>query len=234
MTTSSSQIIQPLASKTLATVSDLPCDRSPRSPHSAVAGCRRASPFPPRWATAAAVVITAQWRAMTAAAMAMSGPGGVGRGSPRAAKAAISSTVIVIDSLSATTVGIGSSTAASRSAAMTLTASIIAIGYLGTASGSGLTVPLTTRMGTIAGGCDGRPSSPEVHIGGVATTLAWGITNHPVLPQSLSLEWSSPLGASLARRRLRSASCLGRIRGAISSCQQETGCAVGAAQPDPC
>src|SRR5215475_7015775 len=108
-------------------------------------------------ATVAMLAIPAQWHGATAAATAMSGPEGVSRGSPRAAKAAISSTVIVIDSLSVTTVGIGSSTAASQSAAMTLTASIIAIGYLGTASGFGSTAPITTPT-TIAGGYADRPS----------------------------------------------------------------------------
>ena len=127
-----------------------------------------------RAVTAAAMAITAQWRAMTAAATAMPGPGGVDQGSPRAARVAISSTVIVIDSLSVTTVGIGSSTAASRTEATTLTASIIGIGYLGTASGSGPTAPITTPT-TIAGGYADRPSLRGARIGGAAITTASAI-----------------------------------------------------------
>ena len=116
--------------------------------------------------------ITAQWRGMTAAALL--GPGEVDRGSQKAARVAVSSTVIVIDSLSVTTVGIGSSTAALRSGTMTLTASIIGIGYLGTASGFGSTAPITTPT-TIAGGYADRPSLRGARIGGAAITTASAI-----------------------------------------------------------
>jgi hypothetical protein len=74
--------------------------------------------------------------------------------------------------LSAMTGGNGSSTAASRSGATTSTTSTIATGYLGMASGSGLTVPVTTTMGRIAGGYAVRPSSPAAPIGGLGTTRA--------------------------------------------------------------
>jgi hypothetical protein len=130
--------------------------------------------IPAQWrgATAAAMGITAQWRGMTAAALL--GPGEVDRGSQKAARVAVSSTVIVIDSLSVTTVGIGSSTAALRSGTMTLTASIIGIGYLGTASGFGSTAPITTPT-TIAGGYADRPSLRGARIGGAAITTASAI-----------------------------------------------------------
>ena len=57
--------------------------------------------------------------------------------------------MIMIDSLSAMTGGNGSSTAASRSGATTSTTSTIATGYLGMASGSGLTVPVTAALGRL-------------------------------------------------------------------------------------
>ena len=130
--------------------------------------------IPAQWrgATAAAMAITAQWRAVTAAALL--GPGEVDRGSQKAARVAVSSMVIVIDSLSVTTVGIGSSIAGLRTEATTLTASIIGIGYLGTASGSGPPAPITTPT-TIAGGYADRPSLRGARIGGAAITTASAI-----------------------------------------------------------
>jgi hypothetical protein len=125
-----------------------------------------------RAVTAAAMAITAQWRGMTAAALL--GPGEVDRGSQKAARVAVSSMVIVIDSLSVTTVGIGSSIAGSRTEATTLTASIIGTGYLGTVSGSGSTAPITTPT-TIAGGYADRPSLRGARIGGAAITTASAI-----------------------------------------------------------
>jgi hypothetical protein len=131
-----------------------------------------------------AVAITAQWRAVTAAALL--GPGEVDRGSQKAARVAVSSMVIVIDTLSVTTVGIGSSIAGSRTEATTLTASIIGTGYLGTVSGSGSTAPITTPT-TIAGGYADRPSLRGARIGGAAITTASAIISSKEAPRRRGL-----------------------------------------------
>ena len=70
-------------------------------------------------------------------------------GSHMEAETAASSTAIVLGSQNTTIA------TALRSATMTVTASVIVTGYLGTASGSGFTVPVTHT--TIAGGCAVRP-----------------------------------------------------------------------------
>jgi hypothetical protein len=89
---------------------------------------------------------------------------------------AVSSTVIVAGSYS-TTAAIASNTVALRSAATTLTAFMVVIGYLGMAYGSGFTVPITTPMAATATGFASKRSRPAALIGGRGTTLAWDITN---------------------------------------------------------
>src|SRR6516225_311890 len=91
-------------------------------------------------------------------------------------KAARGNTVAEADSWNATTAANGSSTAASRSATTTLTASIIVIGYSSMACGCGIGGPTITPITTV-GGCAARPSSRGARIGGGAITTAWAIIN---------------------------------------------------------